>query len=142
MKPIKFERFVKAVNKAIPTSLTPIGKEGIPASEPEPIGKDSFLYFRADRKMVKIFLKDILYVESLKDYVKIYTMKGQVVTKYSMAALEAMLPSPHFMRIHRSFIIAIDRLNSYTANHIQLHTTELPIGKLHQREVFKILEKR
>ena len=134
LKPIKFERFVKAVNRAMPQpavlSLTP---------EPLMATEDNFLYFRADRKMVKVMLKDILYIESLKDYVKIITPGEQVITKYSMAALEAMLPATGFLHIHRSFIFAIKKLTAYTNTHVQLGTIELPIGKMYQHEILKNL---
>jgi DNA-binding LytR/AlgR family response regulator len=134
LKPIKFERFVKAVNRAMP-------QQAIPSLTPEPLlaTEDNFLYFRADRKMVKVMLKDILYIESLKDYVKIITSGDQVITKYSMTALEAMLPATGFLRIHRSFIIAVKKLSAYTNTHIQLGNIELPIGKMYQHEILKNL---
>lgn len=142
LKPIKFERFVKAVNRAIPVmTLAPSTAEiPLPASKITIQETESFLYFRSDRKMVKVILKEIRYIESLKDYVKIVTETGQVITKYAMAALEAMLPGTDFLRIHRSFIVANKKILSYTGSHVQLHGQELPIGKLYQREVFKFLE--
>ncbi len=135
LKPIKFERFVKAVNRAMPNLASAKVITELAASN-----EDGFLYFRADRKMVKVILKDILYVESLKDYVKIITTDGQVTTKYSMAALEAMLPSNSFLRIHRSFIIATDKLASYTNSFVQIGSIELPIGKMYQHEVLRKLQ--
>ena len=135
LKPIKFERFIKAINKALPLMMLPAGQPKEPVAE-----NDAFLYFRADRKMVKVVLKDILYVESLKDYVKIVTEGGQVITKYSITALEAMLPTADFIRIHRSFIIAASKMQSYTASSVQISNTQLPIGKSYQREVFKVLQ--
>jgi DNA-binding LytR/AlgR family response regulator len=134
LKPIKFERFVKSVNRAIP-NLAPAQA----MADPLTVAEDNFLYFRADRKMVKVVLKEILYVESLKDYVKIITKDNQVITKYSMAALEAMLPGDSFLRIHRSFIIATGKLTSYTSTHVNLGSIELPLGKMYQHEAFKKL---
>ena len=96
LKPIKFERFVKAVSRAIP--IVPQAPLNAVTYQPDHADADSFLYFRADRKMVKVILKDILYIESLKDYVKIFTVNNQLITKYSMAALEAMLPAADFLR--------------------------------------------
>lgn len=87
--------------------------------------------------MVKVMLTDILYVESLKDYVRIITADVQVITKQSMAAIEAMLPPVSFLRIHRSFIIAMDKLTAYNNTHVQMGALELPIGKMYQYEVFK-----
>lgn len=136
LKPIQFERFVKAVNKAIPGA--PAMNDTVARTENKQT--DNFLYFRCDRKMVKVVLNDILYIESLKDYVKIITINGQIITKYSMAALEAMLPAPDFFRIHRSFIVSGKNILSYTSSHVQLSGSEIPIGKLYQREVIKALE--
>ncbi len=140
LKPISFERFIKAVNKVLTATGLSVA-DVLPAAQKSILTEsDAFLYFRADRKMVKVMLKNILYIESLKDYVKIITEHGQVVTKYSMVALEAMLPARDFLRIHRSFIIATGQLTSYTTSHVQLAGNELPIGKLYQREVLKALE--
>ena len=139
LKPIKFERFVKAVNKALPYEKIAAAPQQISGTTTVGTG-DAFLYFRADRKMVKVMLKDIVYVESLKDYVKIVTINGLVVTKYSMSAMEAMLPAQLFLRIHRSFMVSKEKVRSFTAASIQLYQAELPIGKLYQREVLKILQ--
>jgi len=136
LKPIKFERFVKAVNRAVPHTASPSAQ-----SEPFTPIEDNFLYFRADRKMVKVVLSDIIYVEGMKDYVKIFTVNGQIITKYSMAALEAMLPSNDFLRVHRSYIISNKKISSYTSNYIALGSKEIPVGKLYQREVFKVIER-
>jgi two-component system LytT family response regulator len=136
LKPIRFERFVTAVHKAL-VALAPTGPVLLlPPAVTEPA---AFLYFRAERKMVKVLLPDILFIESLKDYVKIVTLHGPVVTKHSLAALEAMLPASGFLRIHRSFLLATAHLRSYSATHVQVADTELPIGKLYQREVLKRL---
>ena len=139
LKPVKFERFVKAVNKFLPTNELSSIPQKIPAIDPVALA-DAFLYFRADRKMVKVMLKDIVYVESLKDYVKISTLNELVVTKYSMSAMEAMLSADLFLRIHRSFMVSIEKIRSFSSKHIQLADIELPIGKLYQREVLKKLQ--
>jgi len=136
LKPIKLERFIKAVNKAFPMPLSQQPDKSTMEIK-EKTASDAFLYFRAERKMVKVILKEVKYIESLKDYVKIITDQEQVITKYSMAALEAMLPFPFFLRIHRSFIINVSKLKSYTTTHVQIENQELPIGKLYQREVLK-----
>jgi len=139
LKPIKFERFVKAVNKALPHKEMSAIPQQILVPDPVAIA-DAFLYFRADRKMVKVMLKDIVYVESLKDYVKIVTVNELVVTRYSMQAMEAMLPADLFLRIHRSFMVSIEKIRSFSPGSIQLLQAELPIGKLYQREVLKVLQ--
>ena len=137
VKPIRFDRFLKAVMKALPD------QELLPPTEPvihhsETIDH-AFLYFRADRKMVKVFLNDILYVESLKDYVKVHTAKGAIVTKYAMAALEAMLPATSFIRVHRSFLVALNKIDSYTHEEINVASGLIPIGGIYRQQVLKTL---
>ena len=100
IKPILFERFLKAVMKAIPQQVLHAPMQP-PLTQAEP-ANPAFLYFRADRKMVKVLLNDILYIESVKDYVKIYTTQGTVLTKHGISALEVMLPASFFLRTHRS----------------------------------------
>jgi len=136
VKPIQFERFVKAVMKALPGHDRP---DAGPPANSLPATGGAFLYFRADRKMVKVLLDDILYVESLKDYVKIYTARGMVLTKHGMAALEAMLPAPGFLRVHRSYLVALAKIDSFTPEKITIGPQLIPIGKLYRQEVLKTL---
>ena len=100
---------------------------------------ESFVYFRADRKMVKVMLYDILYIESMKDYVKIFTSNGTIITKQSISAVEAMLPEKEFVRSHRSFIVATRHIKSFTSELIEIQDMEIPIGKLFRNEVLKVL---
>lgn len=137
LKPIKFDRFIKAINKAIP-SKDAEQIDRVP-NEISTSWDKNFLYFRSERKMVKVILQDIFYIESLKDYVKIVTDKEQVITKYSMIAMEAMLPAKQFIRIHRSYLVALDKINSFSTTSIQVSNIEIPVGRLYQREVIKIL---
>jgi DNA-binding LytR/AlgR family response regulator len=139
LKPFSFDRFLRAVDK-----VSSLRQEGgaRPSSAPAASSRHEqgeFLYFRADRKMVKVFLEDIQYVESLKDYVRIVTEEGQVVTKHSITSLEAMLPEGSFQRIHRSFIVSLEKVSSYTNSHVEVGKKELPIGKLYRHEVEKAL---
>jgi two-component system, LytTR family, response regulator len=138
VKPIRFDRFLKAVNKAFPANAP--SPELKPAVEP-PVEKknDSFVYFRADRKMVKVMLSDILYIESMKDYIKVYTPQGVIITKQSITSVEAMLPEKLFVRAHRSFIVAVSRIKSFTNELIEIDKAEIPIGKLYRNGVMKVL---
>jgi DNA-binding LytR/AlgR family response regulator len=137
LKPISFERFLKAVNKVLQI------KTGI---EPAPLFKENhtetnslFLYFRANRKMVKVFYHEILFIESLKDYIKILTTSKTIVTKYVLYTLEEMLPPGEFLRIHRSYIVAVNKIDSYNADTIQIAKHELPIGKIYKIDVIRKL---
>jgi DNA-binding LytR/AlgR family response regulator len=102
-------------------------------------GKDPFVYFRMDRKMVKVMLQDILYVESMKDYVKVHTSEGVIITKQSISSVEAMLPEQAFVRTHRSFIVSVGKIRSYTHEVVEIEKVEIPIGKLFRQGVRKVL---
>jgi DNA-binding LytR/AlgR family response regulator len=136
LKPIRFDRFLRAVNKAFPQKQ----------HEAEPLmsqPKDfrpmaSFIYLRVDRKMIKVLLDDILYVESDKDYVKVYTEKGYFITRQTIASVEAMLSESKFIRVHRSYIVSLNKLKSYTAETVEIGNKELPIGKLYRNIFLKL----
>lgn len=141
LKPISFERFLQAVNKVMQLNFT-IPATPSPKTEQQNEPANSFLYFRVDRKMVKIFFRDILYIEALKDYIKIVTIVKTIVTKYVLSTLEEMLPASKFLRIHKSFIVAISKIESYDADRIQIAKHELPIGRLYKQGVMEILQQQ
>lgn len=89
--------------------------------------------------MIKVLLNDILYIEGLSDYVKIITKAKTIVTKQLISALEETLPKDNFIRIHRSFIIAINKIDAYDADSIQIENKELPISRLFKQNVNKHL---
>jgi two-component system, LytTR family, response regulator len=138
LKPVKFERFLKAVTKVFRlggdnTSASVASNEKTEAQE------DAYLYFRTDRKTVKVMLNDILYVEGMGNYVKIFTESGMIITKNSMTTVETMLPEGLFMRIHRSFIVSKTKIKSYSGEVIAVGKIEIPIGKLYKNSVIKLL---
>jgi two-component system LytT family response regulator len=135
LKPIQFERFLKAINK-----LSPV--PSVPAQPPDTNQQphEGYCYFRTDRKMTKVMLNDILYIEGMKNYVRIITQKQQVITKSSITAVEAMLPEAAFIRIHRSYIISKEKVAAFTNESVTVGTAELPIGQLFRNEVMKRLK--
>ena len=135
LKPVQFERFLKAVHKA--TQLTQVLETGTPALKESK--QEAFVYFRAERKMVKVMLNDILYIESMKDYIKVVTTNGVIVTKQSISSVEAMLPEQQFLRTHRSFIVSVPHIKSFTSELIDIEKAEVPIGKLFRNNVLKTL---
>jgi DNA-binding LytR/AlgR family response regulator len=139
LKPISFERFLKAVNKIMKTSLkqTSNPKEG---SGNESDIANSYIHFRADRKILKVALGDILYIESLKDYIKVVTKTKTILTKHSISSLEENLPSSSFIRIHRSYIIAVDKIEFFTNDMVGIGKQELPISRMYRHEVEKVLK--
>lgn len=133
LKPISFERFVKAINKIVFQVPHPMENNGFKSS---PL----FLYFRAERKMIKVFLNEILYVESIKDYVKIHLFaKNPLVVKQTISNIEAMLPSSEFVRIHRSFIVSLNKITAYTSKDVEIGKIEIPIGRVYSGVVGKTL---
>jgi two-component system LytT family response regulator len=138
LKPIRFDRFLKAVNKIVQLN----GHRSIESAQVvEEQKRESFVYFRCERKMIKVMLNDILYIESMKDYVKVYTGSGMLITKQSITSVEAMLPEKTFIRTHRSFIVSADKIKTFTSELIGIGTAEIPIGKLFRNQVMKLLEK-
>jgi len=138
MKPIRFDRFIKAVNKAFPKQPTIDTEEKFQPLEEK--RTESFVYFRADRKMVKVLLNDILYIESMKDYVKVCTTHNTIITKQSLSSVETMLPEKSFIRTHRSYIVAVYHISTFTNEIIEVKKTEIPIGKLYRNAVLKRLQ--
>lgn len=144
LKPIPFHRFLKAVSKVftlIQNKNTPPGQTTNPisAEEPFPLQGQENIIVRADKKMIKIALEDIQYIESLKDYVIIYLPNRRIVTKQKISYLEQKLPEGAFLRIHRSFLVAISKIQAFSPNHVEINNQELPIGRSHKSEVSKVL---
>lgn len=137
LKPVRFDRFLKAVNKAFPSLNQKPGEEPATAGETK---NESFVYFRADRKMMKVLLRDILYVESMKDYVKVFVRNNTIITKQSISSVETMLPEKKFIRVHRSYIVSVDKIKTFTNELIEIGDAEIPIGKLYRFNVLKLLQ--
>ena len=137
LKPYSFDRFLRAVHKVLDLEqrIPP------PAANVATSPSDRFLYVRADRKMVKVMVDDIRYIESLKDYVRIFVKDQQIITKQTITALEEMLPENEFMRIHRSFIVALKKVDSYDHHSLFVSKTELPVGPLYKQEIMKRLSR-
>lgn len=136
LKPIKFERFLKAVSKAfLPKNQYTSEERYTQAAQ----SGESFVYVRCDRKMVKVILKDLLYAESMKDYVKIFTTEEMILTKLSLNAFQSMLPEKEFLRVHRSYMVSVSKIKSYTHELMEINRMEIPIGKLYRGEVLAAL---
>lgn len=135
LKPVPFDRFLKAVNKAFPSGVAP--EEKIDVADKK---KQAFVYFRIDRKMKKVMLDDILYIESMKDYIKLFTSEGTLITKQSISSVEEMLPGKDFARVHRSYIVSLNSIKSFTSELIEISGANIPIGKLYRSEAMKILQ--
>lgn len=118
LKPFEFERFLTAVNKVKSTRREP-------AEAPE---KD-YIFLNVQKKRVKILFSEIAYIESQREYVKVVTTRAAYLSKMSTHEIEALLPAHQFRRVHRSFIISIDKVQSYTAESVEVNGVELPVGR-------------
>ena len=137
LKPIRIDRFLRAVNKAFPQrqqepELTVL------AGNHENKFASPFMYVRVDRKMVKVMLDEILYIESDKDYVKIFTSGSTIITRQTISSVEAMLNENQFFRIHRSFIVSLDKIKSFSNEIVEIDNKELPIGKFYRNGFLKL----
>lgn len=122
LKPFEFERFLVAVNKVKTAQrqiLQPVDNKGI---------KDH-LFLNVQKKKVKIMFGEIVYIESQREYIKIVTTKAEYISKMSTHEIEDLLPANLFKRIHRSFIVSVSKINSYTAEEVEVNGVTIPIGR-------------
>ena len=139
LKPISLERFMKAVNRAV-EDIQLERKETTPErAEVE----EQFFFVKADKKLVKINYEDIIYIEGLKDYVIIRLEDHRIVTLQTMKSLEDRLPASRFQRIHRSYIVALDKIQAVVGNMVEVkekgQEKQLPIGKNYRDELLDIV---
>lgn len=135
VKPISFPRFLKAFERALKHS-TP-GK----MAESNETEENEYLFLKVDRKFVKIMITEILYIESLKDYVRVTTKSSSLMSYQSLAAITEKLPADKFLRIHRSFTIAIDKVSMIDGNCVEINGKLIPISREHRQEVLKKIHK-
>lgn len=129
LKPIEFSRFLLAVNKL-----------NLRRNDNEIISETSqsdriYLFFNVNKKKTKIFLDEILYIESQKEYIKIYTLTKTIVTKIPISEIERTLPHEDFLRLHRSFIVSKKKIDAFTANEIDIGSKQIPIGRSYKEYV-------
>jgi len=134
VKPISFKRFVKTIDKflehrKLPAALPP------PPAEP-------YMYVRSDRKEVKVKINEILYVEGVKDYVKIVLKDQRILTKTSIGNFLELLPSDRFVRVHKSFIVALLMMSAYSAQGVEINDMQIPIGRVYKQAFLDMMERR
>jgi len=136
VKPISFPRFMKAFERALKTATS--GEKTIAGNTRE---EEEYLFLKVDRKFVKIMISDILFIESLKDYIRVTTRLTSYISYQSLTAITEKLPAGKFMRIHRSFTINIDRVNSIDGNCVEIGGKLIPISREHRQEVMNTFHK-
>ena len=133
LKPITIERLIKAVNKI---SVAPIP---VAAEENHLLETEGFVYFRSERKMIKVNYNDILYIESMKDYIRVVRENDKpMLVKQSITSVEDSLPSHLFMRIHRSFIVSLQKIKAFTNHDVEIGGKEIPIGRIYSYQLEKL----
>jgi DNA-binding LytR/AlgR family response regulator len=131
LKPYSLDRFMKAVYRALDQETN--------KNEAVTLNTGQFLYIRADRKMVKVMVDEIMYIESMKDYIRIFLSTSQVITKQTITAIEAMLPDDEFIRVHRSFIVPKRKISAYNQSAVYIGKVEIPVGPLYKHALIKRL---
>lgn len=139
VKPVSFERFFKAITKL--NRL--MGRETNTVTENDTSRSASFIYLKVDRDMKKIFVNDIAYIESWKDYVKVFLNTGKyIIAKQSISAMENLLSDHKFIRVHRSYMVSFDKISGYNGMSVQLSGHEIPIGRLYKQAVMERLQEQ
>ena len=135
LKPISFERFQQAITKYLSIkSQKPILKTVNIIEE-----NNNYFFVRSNRKMIKIKFDDIIYIESLSDYIKIHLQDKIIVTRETISSMEAKLATKKFIRIHRSFIVSIEKIESFTNEFVEINKKALPISRTYKEQVLEKL---
>lgn len=129
LKPIPFDRFLRAVDKAMT-----IHKLQAPPATPEPTkpampSQPFYIYMRIDRQLIRLDTEEIMWIESDKDYIRVVTQKGTHITKQKISAMENLLPIRAFLRVHRSFIVPLSKVRGYNPNYLVVDNRKIPIGR-------------
>ena len=136
VKPVSFERFLKAISRLRRT----MGLEAVTQQNDYKANPDAFVYLKVDRNMQKIIVNDILYIESRKDYAKLYFSNGKsLLVKQSITTMQNLLSEYKFLRIHRSYIVSLGKVSGYSALSVHFGSREVPIGRMYKQAVLKAL---
>ncbi len=136
VKPFPFERFIKAINKAYELKI--LRKEIFP----HPNGHSDFIMAKVEYNTVRIDLKDILYIEGLKDYIKLYCGGKPILTKSTLKNIEEKLPEERFCRVHKSYIVALEKIERIENNRIIIGESWIPVGDLYRTQFYNRLKER
>jgi DNA-binding LytR/AlgR family response regulator len=135
LKPFDFERFLKAVNKAN-NLITKTAKQPAALQKPQ-----QYIFIKADYKLLKVSVDDILFIEGLKDYIKIFTKQKLYLTLMSMTSIEEKLPSDEFCRVHRSYIISLSKIDSVSRHRVVIGEKFIPISVPYRDKFYRIIDK-
>jgi len=146
LKPIAFDRFFKAVQKAQavlqPASPANAAKpaESAPVQQAQQDFLSDFIFVKTEHKIQKVYLNDILFIEGLKDYISIFTANERIITLQNMKKMEDALPAKHFIRVHKSYIVSINKIDSIERSRISIGDKIIPVGDTYRDDFFKIID--
>jgi len=144
LKPIAFDRFFKAVQKA-QTIMQPPADNGPKSAQPaqQQPRQDflsDFIFVKTEHKIQKVYLNDILFIEGLKDYISIFTPAERIITLQNMKKMEDALPSKYFIRVHKSYIVSVNKIDSIERSRIFINDKIIPVGDTYREEFFKVID--
>jgi two-component system, LytTR family, response regulator len=141
LKPIAFDRFFKSVQKA-QTIIQPSAKQEVKqeTSNPQNDFLSDFIFVKTEHKIQKVYLNEILFIEGLKDYISIFTPAERIITLQNMKKMEDALPEKHFIRVHKSYIVSINKIDSIERSRIFIGDKVIPVGDTYRDEFFKIVD--
>lgn len=144
LKPIAFDRFFKAVQKAQavlqPTAAKPVAVAESSPQKPQQEFLSDFIFVKTEHKIQKVYLNDILFIEGLKDYISIFTPAERIITLQNMKKMEDALPTKYFTRVHKSYIVSINKIDSIERSRIFIGDKIIPVGDTYRDEFFKIID--
>ncbi|UOB18942.1 LytR/AlgR family response regulator transcription factor [Abyssalbus ytuae] len=135
LKPITFERFTKGITKVYKNMQKQFIAPEIPVQKERSFFSAPFIYVKSEREYIKILLKDLLYIESIKNHVKLVTRTESIISLMSLSHIEEKLPEKYFLRVHRSYIVSAHHIERFTQNSITIHKKSIPIGR-HYKQLF------
>jgi two-component system, LytTR family, response regulator len=141
LKPIAFDRFFKSVQKAqgiMQPAAKPLQSE--PVQKPQQDFLSDFIFVKTEHKIQKVYLNDILFIEGLKDYISIFTNAERIITLQNMKKMEDALPAKNFMRVHKSYIVSINKIDSIERSRIFIGDKVIPVGDTYRDEFFKVID--
>jgi two-component system LytT family response regulator len=144
LKPIAFDRFFKAVQKAQTIMQPPVVAEAKPVqAEPQQQQQDflsDFIFVKTEHKIQKVYLNNILFIEGLKDYISIFTPAERIITLQNMKKMEDALPAKYFIRVHKSYIVSVNKIDSIERSRIFIGDKIIPVGDTYREEFFKVID--
>jgi DNA-binding LytR/AlgR family response regulator len=141
LKPIAFERFFKSVQKAqavLQPTAKPVQAEQV--LQPKQDFLSDFIFVKTEHKIQKVYLNEILFIEGLKDYISIFTPAERIITLQNMKKMEDALPARNFIRVHKSYIVSINKIDSIERSRIFIGDKVIPVGDTYRDEFFKIVD--